>query len=273
MNNTIGENIVRLRRDAGMTQKKLAEQLGISFQTVSKWERGLCCPDLMLLPRLADLFGVSVDNLLGHVAGESRTHYTELYKNDDYYWGTEPTPFCYQVIEKYPPVRHLKLLEIGCGEGRDAVFFARNGYDTAAFDIEEKGVEKAKLLAAKFNVPLTAFRADMLTYTPTCLYDVIYASRTLIYLPDDRREDFFAHYKKYTRPGGIHAFMTHVTKPSVKEAPDADHPEYFMKSGELFTYYTDWDFLLFDEQIIDCNSSGIPHKHCMDFMIAVKPLD
>ena len=273
MQNRISGNISKLRRETGLTQKELAEQLGVSFQTVSKWERGLCCPDIELLPRLADIFGTSVDILLGHIAEKTRTYYSDLYKNDEYYWGTEPTPFCYQVIEKYPPTRYLKLLEIGCGEGRDAVFFARNGYDVSAFDIEEKGVEKAKLLAAKFNVPLMVFCADMLTYTPACLYDVVYASRTLIYLPEHRREDFFNHYKKYTKPGGIHAFMTHVFKPSVKKAPDADEPEFFMKSGELFTYYTDWDFLLFEEKIIDYNSSGIPHKQCMDFMIAVKPME
>ena len=44
-----------------------------------------------------------------------------------------------------------------------------------------------------------------------------------------------------------------------------------MRSGEIFTYYHDWDFLIFEEQVIDCNSSGIPHKHCVDLMLAVKP--
>ena len=39
-----------------------------------------------------------------------------------------------------PPEQPLKLLDIGCGEGRNAVFFARNGYNVTAFDISEKGI-------------------------------------------------------------------------------------------------------------------------------------
>ena len=43
-----------------------------------------------------------------------------------------------------PPTRPLKVLDIGCGEGKDAVFFARNGYDVTAFDLSKEGIEKGK---------------------------------------------------------------------------------------------------------------------------------
>ena len=61
----ISENIARLRREAGMTQEKLASALGISTQAVSKWENGTTMPDVTLLPLIADQFGVSVDELYG----------------------------------------------------------------------------------------------------------------------------------------------------------------------------------------------------------------
>ena len=51
-----------------MTQEQLANALGITFQAVSKWENGISSPDLSTLPLLADLFGVSVDQLLGRDA-------------------------------------------------------------------------------------------------------------------------------------------------------------------------------------------------------------
>ncbi|MBQ7932911.1 MAG: class I SAM-dependent methyltransferase, partial [Clostridia bacterium] len=86
-----------------------------------------------------------------------RTVFSELYKNDEYFWGAEPTEFCYQILDKYPPVRYMRLLEIGCGEGLDAVFFARNGYDVTAYDIVPAGIRKTELLAARFGVPVTAF--------------------------------------------------------------------------------------------------------------------
>ena len=60
----IGQLIRRLRREQGLTQRQLAEEMGISDKTVSKWERGMGCPDLSLLPELSDIFHVGLDQLL-----------------------------------------------------------------------------------------------------------------------------------------------------------------------------------------------------------------
>ncbi|HPF53984.1 MAG TPA: helix-turn-helix domain-containing protein [Eubacteriales bacterium] len=59
-----GELIRGLRLEHGMTQKQLAEKLCVSDRTVSKWERGAGCPDVSLLPRLSELFGVDTMCLL-----------------------------------------------------------------------------------------------------------------------------------------------------------------------------------------------------------------
>lgn len=61
----IGENIRRLRRERGLTQETLAEFLGVTFQSVSKWERGDSYPDISLLPSIASFFGVTADEVLG----------------------------------------------------------------------------------------------------------------------------------------------------------------------------------------------------------------
>ncbi len=60
----LGELIYDLRKEKNMTQKQVADLMNISDKTISKWERGLGYPDVSLLPELANLFGVSVDNLL-----------------------------------------------------------------------------------------------------------------------------------------------------------------------------------------------------------------
>lgn len=65
MNLLIGDNIKRLRRERDLTQEEVAAHLGISFQAISKWERGDGYPDITLLPSLANYFGVSIDNLIG----------------------------------------------------------------------------------------------------------------------------------------------------------------------------------------------------------------
>lgn len=73
---SIGRQIRRLRLADGMTQEQLAERLGVTFQSVSKWENGLTAPDLSLLEPLADLFRVSMDELLGY-DGKARTEEIE----------------------------------------------------------------------------------------------------------------------------------------------------------------------------------------------------
>ena len=61
----IGVKISELRKNKNMTQMELADQLNISFQAVSNWERGNSMPDISKLPELAQLFGVTIDEILG----------------------------------------------------------------------------------------------------------------------------------------------------------------------------------------------------------------
>ena len=61
----IAANIAKLRRERGMTQEALAEVIGVSSQTISKWENSTTWPDVALLPVIADVFGVTIDALYG----------------------------------------------------------------------------------------------------------------------------------------------------------------------------------------------------------------
>lgn len=65
---TLGNKIAELRKEKGMTQEALANQLGVSNQAVSKWEANQSCPDIQLLPVIADLFEISLDSLFGREA-------------------------------------------------------------------------------------------------------------------------------------------------------------------------------------------------------------
>lgn len=61
----MGARILRRRKEKGLTQEALANKLGVSNQAVSKWEGDVCCPDLQLLPLLADTLKLSLDELFG----------------------------------------------------------------------------------------------------------------------------------------------------------------------------------------------------------------
>ena len=82
MNLSLGENIKRKRIERKLTQEEVATHLGVSFQSVSKWERGEGYPDIELLPALANYFDVSVDELLGM----SNSEKTERYENINNRW-------------------------------------------------------------------------------------------------------------------------------------------------------------------------------------------
>lgn len=61
---TLGMMISSLRKENGMTQLELAEKMGVTDKAVSKWERDLSCPDVNTIPKLAEVFGISVDELM-----------------------------------------------------------------------------------------------------------------------------------------------------------------------------------------------------------------
>lgn len=69
----VGNQIAALRKQKGLTQAELGDRLGVTFQAVSKWERGETLPDTVLLPGLANILETSVDLLLS--GGQMRTRY------------------------------------------------------------------------------------------------------------------------------------------------------------------------------------------------------
>lgn len=66
MNFNLADNLQLLRKQKKITQEELAEIFGVSSQSVSKWELGINCPDITMLPKIADYYRVSIDELLGY---------------------------------------------------------------------------------------------------------------------------------------------------------------------------------------------------------------
>ena len=62
--NTLGERLAVARKNKGLTQEEFAKQLDVTPQAVSKWENDLSCPDIMLLPKISDILGISIEVLL-----------------------------------------------------------------------------------------------------------------------------------------------------------------------------------------------------------------
>ena len=272
MQKTLSANITRCRKEQGLTQEQLATKLGITYQAVSKWETEQTMPDISLLPTLAKILSVSVDKLLGYDTTRFElSPYEGEYRSEEYYWGVEPSTMCLKVLELLPPAQQLKLLDIGCGEGKDAVFFARCGYDVSAFDISDAGIEKTKRLADKAQVNVRAFKANLQDYRLDEPYDILYSSGVLHYIKPELRDEIMSNYKLHVADKGVVALHTFVRKPFIQPAPDKkvnSDVDIHWKSGELFTYFYDWYIELCSEYVFDCNSGGMPHKHCANRLFA-----
>ena len=75
MEKTIGKKLYELRKQSGFTQDFVAEKLGVSAQAVSKWENDIACPDIMTLPKIAELFSITIDELFKNEEVQSNVKY------------------------------------------------------------------------------------------------------------------------------------------------------------------------------------------------------
>lgn len=117
---SLSANITRLRKEHSMTQEQLAEALGVTFASVSKWERGVATPELHLIAEMADLFEVSLDALIGYqFRNNDRQNvivrlkqYFHDRSNEDIYTDIEKSlqryPNCFEVVYYSARIYHVR---------------------------------------------------------------------------------------------------------------------------------------------------------------------
>ena len=105
MNLNFSENFKKLRKEKGDTQEKIAETLGVTGQTISRWELSICYPDVELLPSIANYFGVTVDSLLSNDRN-AKERDQEIFREklDTLEWkdSTDRIDFVREYCRKYP---------------------------------------------------------------------------------------------------------------------------------------------------------------------------
>lgn len=131
----LNEQIAFLRKQKGLTQEELANALGVTNQAVSKWESAQCCPDILLLPDLAKIFDVSIDELVGYKSTEGLGN------------------ICLKIKDYFSSLSEKKAFENAA-----AAFLKAEEVETALREIpvtvkEEKGVFKYRLDGASSYLP------------------------------------------------------------------------------------------------------------------------
>ncbi len=100
----IGEQLKALRKEKRITQETLADILGVSYQSVSRWELGVCYPDMELLPTIANYFGISIDKLLSNDVDSKEADQQRFYDklNELEFGSLEQLQFVEEYYHKYP---------------------------------------------------------------------------------------------------------------------------------------------------------------------------
>lgn len=115
----LGLKIAYYRKLNGLTQEELAEKVGVSTQAVSKWEQQLSCPDIMLLPEMANIFRITIDELFG-LSLEKETVYSLI---EDVPWPDDGLVR----IALYDGKKLMDQSDYRCNEGINVINFVFHG--------------------------------------------------------------------------------------------------------------------------------------------------
>ncbi len=142
---TIGMKIKELRKKQGMTQEALAAALNISTQAVSKWECGVSYPDILMMPVLANLFGVAIDALYDYDATHTDDKITEIIRESKQWFWSAPEKceaFLTDALKQYPANIRLMTELLRLWEAH----LRQDGYTDA---LGEKAIRMAETIIGK----------------------------------------------------------------------------------------------------------------------------
>lgn len=211
-------------------------------------------------------------------------NFDELYSERERYWwrhgnpySTNPDDFPLSLLTQLT-LRILadrpvgRALDLGAGEGADSIRLARLGYDVTAVDISAVGVSKIEKFAADAEVKVTAEVADVTSYVPGGLFDVVIANGLLHYVAN--KPLVIRRMQQATTPGGINVISLWSTHTSVP-ACHLRVPVYCDdEDGVLTRSYSGWmtKFLYFEHEKLESAHQGMQaHSHSHIKLIAQKP--
>jgi tellurite methyltransferase len=164
-----------------------------------------------------------------------------------------------------------RVLDLGCGDGRNALFLLQRGLQVCAIDISPAAVEKLRLRAGSEAQGLLAEVADLRSYSVAGQYDLVVAHGVLHLLPPAARERMIEQMQDHTSPGGYN-----VVAVFTDSLPPPEDLRPFMlglfREGELFARYARWEAVLRRAYVLeDEHPGGIRHRHPVNKLVARRP--
>ncbi|MFC1953328.1 methyltransferase domain-containing protein [Chloroflexota bacterium] len=183
--------------------------------------------------------------------------------------GGKPSQAVVEVVSRMKP--GLKALDLGCGEGRNALYLARSGFITSAVDISESGIQKLNSIANELNLSVDATVCDMRGYKFDKEFDLIVCQGCLHLIKREEWQKVMVDMMQSTSGGGFHnigVFTDTLPEPEDQRGLMVG----LFKEGELFTYYNEWEIIKTKSSEFEhTHPEGPTHKHSINEIIARKP--
>jgi tellurite methyltransferase len=166
--------------------------------------------------------------------------------------------------------KNSRILDLGCGDGRNALFLARHGFEVTAIDISLNGIRKLKQLAGKEGLEVDARIADMVDFEMDARYDLVIAHGSLHLIARHSWQRLIDRMQDATSGGGYNVIAVFTDTLPI---PDDLRPFAIglFRSAELFDYFADWITISATSYVLeDEHPGGIRHRHAIDKIVARK---
>jgi tellurite methyltransferase len=196
--------------------------------------------------------------------------YNKIYsENEDAYGRGEPDPLVQKICTIRPGGT---VFELAAGQGRNALFLAKNGYQVRARDLSAVGAETIKKRAQDAQVPLSVEQGDMRDL-PAEDYDIFVCTYALHELPIAEAQTLIRNMQEHTSPGGLNAIVVFTSDGDFyRDDPTTD--KFYPAPGELRQLYNGWEIIEYTEEegaSRKKDSAGNPFKNVVARILAKRP--
>ncbi len=172
---------------------------------------------------------------------DPKSEWDQKYSRSSFIYGKSPAKFLAENYDYISP--GSTILDMGMGEGRNAVFLAGKGHRVTGVDISSVAIKKAQYLARELGVKIKGVVASLEKYKiPKESYDAIvcfyYVDRTLV-----------EKIKTWLKPGGVLIYEAHTLKERSKRGHRKDPESYYLKEQELLTMFKGFKLLKYEEPL------------------------
>jgi 2-polyprenyl-3-methyl-5-hydroxy-6-metoxy-1,4-benzoquinol methylase len=198
--------------------------------------------------------------------------FNDLYRAKVDYYGGGASPSLVRYLQMYNVPNYGPALDLGCGQGRNALYLAQQGFSVLGVDSSDQAIKDLADIAKQKELKITSKVANMEDFniTPN-YYNLIVANTSLDHLSHDVGDQIARNMINGLAPGGyifVSVFMT--SDPGMSET--ANHVKHYYYTGELRTQFSDLTLLSYQEELWMDTEHGDSHYHSMARLFAQREM-